>query len=135
MSFKNLVEKIKRDKKNVREYFRDDDNFNFEVANLITEARIHAGLTQEELANLINTKQSGIARWEAASSLPSLRTLKKIADALHTYLIPPKFGFMPDWQVQIHVQVVNTENISQSMPMISRETQPTFTEYKLTAPV
>jgi transcriptional regulator with XRE-family HTH domain len=66
----------------------------FEVSNLITEARLHAGLSQAQLANLIGTKQPSIARAEKGSVVPSVEFLKKIADAIGTYLVPPKFGFM-----------------------------------------
>lgn len=99
MKFRDLLNKIRKDKQNPSEYFRSDDNFRFEVANLITEARIYKGITQEELSIAIQTKQPSIARWEAAESLPSLRSLKKIADALGTYLIPPKFGFMENIKI------------------------------------
>lgn len=91
---------MREDKKNPAKYLKDDDNFGSEVANLITEARIYVGYSQHELSKLINTKQPSIARWEAALSLPSLRSLKKIADALNTYLIPPKFGFMEEYEVK-----------------------------------
>ena len=53
------------------------------VAQMIYDARIEAGLTQQELANLIDTQQSVISRLEDADyeghSLPMLR---KIARAL-----------------------------------------------------
>lgn len=101
MKFQDLVEKFENDKRNIPEYLKNDSNFCFEVSNLITEARMHAELTQEELSKLIKTKQPSVARWEAAVSLPSLRSLKKIADALGTYLIPPKFGFMINWNIKI----------------------------------
>ena len=99
MDFERLLQQVEEEKKTPSVYLRDDDNFQSEVSNLITEARIYAGLTQEELSKLIKTKQPSVARWEAAVSLPSLRSLKKIADALNTYLLPPKFGFMDEVKV------------------------------------
>lgn len=68
--------------------------FDFDVCHLISEARLRAGLTQDELAKLINTKQPSIARIESGASLPSLGFLKKIAVAIGTTLTPPQFGFM-----------------------------------------
>lgn len=39
-------------------------------------------MTQEQLANLLNTKQESIARLESGNSLLSLSTVKKVANAL-----------------------------------------------------
>jgi transcriptional regulator with XRE-family HTH domain len=40
------------------------------------------GLTQEDLAKMLNTKQESIARLENGGSMPSLSTMKKIANVL-----------------------------------------------------
>lgn len=69
-------------------------NLHFQVSHLITEARAYKSLSQEELAHLVGTHQSSIARAESGASLPSLSFLHKIASALGTYLTAPKFGFM-----------------------------------------
>jgi len=111
MKLRELLDNVKKEKQNRPEYLKKDDNFKFEVSNLITEARMHAGITQEELSKLIGTKQPSVARWEAAVSLPSLRSLKKISDALGTYLIPPKFGFMEN----VKVSEVNSSNVKSKM--------------------
>ncbi len=56
---------------------------NFAVASLILEERTKAGLTQKELAALVGTHQSVIARLEDAEySGHSLSMLWKIADSL-----------------------------------------------------
>lgn len=73
--------------------------FHFEVAHLITEARIRSGLTQEKLAKKVGTQQSSIARIEGGSALPSLSFLLKLAKAMGTYLVAPKFGFMVETAV------------------------------------
>ncbi|MDO8609343.1 MAG: helix-turn-helix transcriptional regulator [bacterium] len=65
----------------------------FEIGLLIMKTRIRKGLTQEKLAQLINTKQSSIARAENGTSLPSLSFLEKIAIALKTY-VKVNFGFL-----------------------------------------
>jgi transcriptional regulator with XRE-family HTH domain len=44
-------------------------------ADLIREARLRAGLTQQELAQRSGRERSGIARWEQGGSAPSLETL------------------------------------------------------------
>jgi transcriptional regulator with XRE-family HTH domain len=54
------------------------------VAQLIYEARTARGLTQKQLADLVGTKQSAIARLEDADyDGHSLSMLQKIADALN----------------------------------------------------
>jgi len=45
-------------------------------------ARIELDLTQTELAEKIKTKQKSISRYETGASLPSIRTLIKIAKVL-----------------------------------------------------
>jgi len=57
------------------------------VAGAIYDARKEAGLTQEELANLIGTKQPVISQLEDADyEGHSLSMLKRIADALNQRL-------------------------------------------------
>lgn len=59
-------------------------SINAEVAQLLYETRIKAGLTQKELADLIGTKQPVIARLEDADyEGHSLSMLQKIASALN----------------------------------------------------
>jgi len=55
------------------------------VSDLI-RLRLAKGMTQEQLARLLNTKQESIARLESGASLPSLSTVKKVADALDAEL-------------------------------------------------
>jgi len=45
-------------------------------------ARIELDLTQTQLAQKINAKQKGISRYETGASLPSIKTLGKIAKIL-----------------------------------------------------
>ena len=51
------------------------------VSDLI-RLRLSKGWTQEELARRLHTKQSAVARLESAGSLPSLSTVKRVAEAL-----------------------------------------------------
>ena len=76
-----------------KEYYNKKD-LHFEISEMLIDARVEKGLTQEKLAKLVGTKQSSIARLENGSGLPSLSFLQKIAEALGTYLIPPKFAFL-----------------------------------------
>ena len=58
----------------------------YQLAAALIRLRLAKGLTQEQLARLLNTKQESIARLEGGSSLPSLSTIKRIANALDAEL-------------------------------------------------
>jgi transcriptional regulator with XRE-family HTH domain len=60
----------------------------FQLAELLIEARIKSGLFEEELAHKMGTSQSTIARLESGSSISSIRTL-------------PKFAKATTWEMQI----------------------------------
>jgi len=65
-----------------------------QVARMICEARTAAGLTQKQLADLLGTQQSTIARLEDADYQGhSLGMLRRIAEALHQKL---EVRFVPD---------------------------------------
>ncbi|MBI4595124.1 MAG: helix-turn-helix transcriptional regulator [Candidatus Tectomicrobia bacterium] len=60
----------------------------FELLESLIKAREKAGITQEELAQKIGTKQSVISRLEQGGfGKATLSTLKKIAEALDTKLV------------------------------------------------
>ena len=74
-----LTEKDEALKEMVREA-----SLNARVAQIIYDARTQAGLTQQQLADLIETKQSVIARLEDADyEGHSLTMLQRIAQALN----------------------------------------------------
>ena len=50
-------------------------------ADLIREARLRAGLTQDELGRRVGRPQSAIARWESGRVEPSLETLRTVIRA------------------------------------------------------
>ena len=58
----------------------------FALAAALIRARADAGLTQEQLAERMGTKQEVIARWEGGKVLPSTRTLTRLAKATGTTL-------------------------------------------------
>lgn len=126
MKFKDFKEKLLKKTDFYDEYHSRD--LLFEVSGMIAKARILKGLTQEKLAKLMNKKQSSIARAENGSHLPSLGYLQEMAEAMNTYLIPPKFGFMESdftiyvqYDVQPHNEIpglrVNTTELRSSEPM------------------
>ena len=59
----------------------DDLEDEFRLASIMIEARARAGLTQEQLAARLKTKQTVIARLESGRVKPSTRTLERIARA------------------------------------------------------
>jgi transcriptional regulator with XRE-family HTH domain len=58
----------------------------FTLAAELIRARAEAGLTQEQLAARMGTKQEVVARWEGGKVLPSTRTLTRLAKATGTTL-------------------------------------------------
>ena len=75
------IEERKAKDKEFKEGF--DSGYNdFKIGVLLRMAREEAGLTQEELANIIQTKKTAIARIENHADDIKLSTLKRFADAL-----------------------------------------------------
>jgi len=61
----------------------EEETVNLKIAQLVYDARTHAGLTQLQLAKLVGTTQPVIARLEDADYRGhSLRMLRRIAAAL-----------------------------------------------------
>ena len=60
---------------------------NMMVANAITEARVKAGLSQAQLADITEIDQADISKIERGVANPSINTLDRIAKALNTQLL------------------------------------------------
>ena len=58
----------------------------FELASAIIDARVKAGLTQEELAERMQVKQPFIARLEGGARNTTMKTLQRVAEATGTHL-------------------------------------------------
>ena len=56
----------------------------FTIASVLTEARIRAKLSQQQLAERMGTSQSTIARLESGTAKPTFTTLERIAKATGT---------------------------------------------------
>jgi len=69
----------------------------YQIGKRIELARGLKGMTQSNLAEKLNTKQSSISRIESGVTLPSMSFLMKIAEAFETYLTPPEFAFMTNF--------------------------------------
>ena len=70
----------------------DDLEEEFSLASAMIEARARAGLSQEEVARRMHTKQTVVARLESGRTMPSTRTLQRFAMATGTKL---KISFDP----------------------------------------
>ena len=77
-----ILERLTGDDPELREMIAEE-SVNAQVARMIYEARAAAGLTQKQLADLLGTQQSVIARLEDADyEGHSLGMLRRIAEAL-----------------------------------------------------
>jgi transcriptional regulator with XRE-family HTH domain len=81
---RDLHKKWMADEKYRREYEALEEEF--ALASAMIAARSKAGLTQEELAERMETSQSAIARMESGRVTPSGSTLKRFARATGTRL-------------------------------------------------
>jgi ribosome-binding protein aMBF1 (putative translation factor) len=78
-----IIERLTQDDPELQEMVREA-SLNARVAQMIYAARTQAGLTQQQLAELIGTQQSVIARLEDADyEGHSLSMLQRIAQALN----------------------------------------------------
>jgi transcriptional regulator with XRE-family HTH domain len=74
---RSAVERLRR-----RIAHADQGWFFARIADEVTERRRGRGLSQTELAELVGTTQSAIARLESGGRPPRIDTLLRIADAL-----------------------------------------------------
>lgn len=65
----------------------EDAKRSYLVAEQVREIRLARGLSQADLAKKLRTTQSAISRLEMGDMPPSLRTLRRIGDALGLELI------------------------------------------------
>ena len=89
-SAKPFFQKLLKDKE-IRIHFEEEKS-KTEIAHAVRTARVKADLTQAELAKLIGTTQSVIARLEGGSDkrVPSIPLLARIAAACGAHF---EFGF------------------------------------------
>lgn len=59
-----------------------NNNLSEYIGGTIRKSREDKGITQTELADMVDTQQPCIARLESGEKLPSLRFLKKVTDSL-----------------------------------------------------
>lgn len=84
-SWKSLKQELLKNKKVAAEYKRLEPRY--QLISQLMEARIKKGLTQEELAKRVGTKQSAIARLESGNTNPSISFLEKVTKAVDSDLV------------------------------------------------
>jgi ribosome-binding protein aMBF1 (putative translation factor) len=90
-----LEEQLASDPELRAEYYRLQREAAFRRA--LMDARLSAGVTQEQLAACIGTKQPAIARLEAGDRQPTVPMIQKLAAALNV-----SFEFLPTGEVLVH---------------------------------
>ena len=70
----------------------EDQEAEFSLVKTMIQARMNAGLTQEQVAERMGTTQSAIARIESGKTLPSMKTLTRYAKVLN---MRPDVRFVP----------------------------------------
>ena len=83
-NFNVLKKELLKDTEFKREYDRLGPRYKL-IASII-EKRLEKNLSQKELAEKMNTKQSAISRLESGSYNPSLSFIQKVAEALDSKL-------------------------------------------------
>ena len=80
----DLDKYIAKRKKQSPEFFKDFDKGyeQFKIGILLKQARLDAGLTQEQVANKLHTKKSAISRIENHAEDIRLSTLENFAQAV-----------------------------------------------------
>ena len=65
------------------------DEYLARIGNLIRDARLHRGMTQTQVAEILNTSQSAVARMEQGKQNLSLETVAKVSEALDQDIVIP----------------------------------------------
>lgn len=84
-SWRTLKKELLKNKQVAKEYKRLEPRY--QLISQLIETRIKKGLTQEELAKKMGTKQSAIARVESGSVNPTIGFLEKLVAAIGSRLI------------------------------------------------
>jgi DNA-binding XRE family transcriptional regulator len=79
-SLKDIKRELLEDPATRAEY--EQQAAEFDMAHELIAARARAGMTQSDVAALMGTTQSAIARLEGGNRAPSLRTVQRYAQAV-----------------------------------------------------
>ena len=84
-TWKVLKKELLRNKEVAKEHEKLETHYR--VISQLIEARLRKGVTQEQLAKKVGTKQSAIARLESGNANPSLEFLEKVTKAVDSKLV------------------------------------------------
>jgi DNA-binding XRE family transcriptional regulator len=84
-SWEDIKTGLLKDEETKKEYEKLGPEF--QIIREIIRFRKENNLTQKELAEMLETKQSNISRFESGNYNPSLKLLKKIAEKLGKKLV------------------------------------------------
>lgn len=87
-----------------------------EFNKLLKKARKEAGLTQVELAEMLNVTQGTIANWERAVREPDIETIRTIAEKLK---VPVEYFFSTEKQGETNYIEISAPKLV-SIPVIGR---------------
>lgn len=82
--FDDILKEALKDPEFKKEY--DALELEYSIIEQVIRKRLEKGLTQQQLAEKIGTKQSAIARLESGSTNPSVAFLEKVSKALGSKL-------------------------------------------------
>lgn len=79
-SYKDVKDEMLRDPE--FKAFSDENKIFSDIAKALVAGRMAKGLTQKELAARIGMHQADISRYEKLDQVPTIQTLKRLAEAL-----------------------------------------------------
>ena len=85
MNLKEFKKEMFKKNPGIKEEY-DKLDLEYKIKGQLIELRREKNLTQKQLADLLDTKQSNIARIESGNFYPSLRLLERIAAVLDAKL-------------------------------------------------
>lgn len=83
-NYKQFKARLLKDRE-IRKFYKELEP-KFELVRILIRKRLGKGLTQQELAIKIGTKQSAISRLESGRYNPTIQVLRKVAQALNANL-------------------------------------------------
>ncbi len=89
---------------------------------LIREARLRAGLSQDELGRLVGRDRAQIARWERDAVAPSFDTLRELVRAcgldLSLSLVPIVVDEAAEARLRANLRLAPQERVEQALRML-----------------
>ena len=109
------------------EYYASEPQY--ELINALLDARGYAGIEQEELAERMGIHVTAIMRLEGWRSNPSVKTLRRVAEATGTKL---KISFVPDDKTPNLPADVSESKHPQRQPQSQPQQEPTQKQESVT---